>query len=221
MPETSDSLLLVGAGMLAFFPALARDVGFWLSYLAVGGLAYLTEPCRAPFDRLARMLPAPLSRPGNGASELFGTSLSASLATLPVILYVFGGVSVLSLFANLLIIPAFNVLTLSVYAHFGLLWTGVSWLGFPCALLERLLWGFTRSVTNLLSLAPWGYRTAEGFTFIHLAMSYALLFAVFFGLPRLLYGLRRRAWESRLSRLVPVKAETNGAEEREDQHGHP
>jgi ComEC/Rec2-related protein len=210
--ETSDSLLLVGAGMLACFPVLSKDVGFWLSFLAVGGLVYLTEPCRAPLDRLARKLPFPLDRTGEWTSELLGTSLSASLATLPVILYIFGGVSVLSLFANLFVIPAFNLLTLSVYAHFGLLWTGLPWIEFPCALLERILWSFTRAVTDLLSLVPWGYRTAEGFTFIHLLVSYALLFAVFFGLPRMLYVLRRRAWETKLLRLDTVKADTNSEE---------
>lgn len=195
VPETADILLFTGAIMLGLFPGNARDIGFWLSYLAVAGLAFLTRPCSALFSLPLPAFLAPVSRSVSGT---LGTSLAATIVTLPVMLCFFGGLSLLSLLANLLVIPAFNLLTLSVYAHFAVLWTGAGVLEIPFTILENFLWGFSRGVTDILSLFSWGYRTVEGFGLAQMAAFYLLAPLLFFGFPRLLYHLRRRRLEKEM-----------------------
>src|SRR5690606_5340200 len=91
------ALLLVAALMVAANPLIIRhDVGFQLSFVAVGGiLAGL--PYR---DRLLPFVPESL-----GLRSLLAMTLSAQLATLPLVLLHFGSVPLLGAAANILVVP--------------------------------------------------------------------------------------------------------------------
>ena len=81
-------LILVGFTMLLWDPVLLTDVGFQLSVLATGGILVL--------------------KPSLFGSSIFpddiGTTLSAQLATLPVLLATFGQYSLLSIVANVMVL---------------------------------------------------------------------------------------------------------------------
>lgn len=75
--------------------ALLHDVSLHLSFLATAGIVYLAEP----FNNLFKNISV------RSFKELFVTTLSAYVATLPYIMYTFGTVSVYALIANILALP--------------------------------------------------------------------------------------------------------------------
>lgn len=94
----ANVIILAGAIMLFFNPFLLRyDAGFQLSFLATLGLVYLSPY----FEILFVKLPNVFSFRDNLAA-----TLSAQLATFPVIIFSFGRLSVFSVPANVLILPA-------------------------------------------------------------------------------------------------------------------
>jgi len=101
------SLALVAAVMAAFNPRLLWDPGFQLSFFATLGLILYAEPFSRAFVAFAeRRLPAPsverLTRP---VTQYLLFTLAASITTLPIIAYHFHQLSLVSLIANLAILP--------------------------------------------------------------------------------------------------------------------
>jgi len=91
------ALLFSAAIMLALDPWIIRDdIGFLLSFAATAGILYLT-PLLMP---LFRPLPEAFALRENAAN-----TTAASLATLPIVLAVFGTASVVALPANLTLLP--------------------------------------------------------------------------------------------------------------------
>ncbi|MDO8591161.1 MAG: ComEC/Rec2 family competence protein [bacterium] len=94
----ANVIVLAGAAMLFFNPLLLRyDAGFQLSFLATLGLVYLSPYFETLFVKLSNVF--------SFRSNLAAT-LSAQLATLPVIIFSFGRLSVFSVPANIMILPA-------------------------------------------------------------------------------------------------------------------
>jgi competence protein ComEC len=93
--------------MTAWNPHTLWDLGFLLSFAATLGLVTLAEPFGRAFERLlARLLPA---RWVEGAAKLLNESLilttCAQLTTIPIIVYNFGTLSLVTLLSNVLILP--------------------------------------------------------------------------------------------------------------------
>ncbi|MDP5291312.1 DNA internalization-related competence protein ComEC/Rec2 [Oceanimonas sp. CHS3-5] len=83
-------LLLTMALLLLFNPWLALNQGFWLSVLAVAALLWLAG--------------------GRGRYGLLRLQLGLGILLLPLVMLLFGGISWLSVPANLVLIPLFSVL---------------------------------------------------------------------------------------------------------------
>ncbi len=91
--------------LLALRPWWILDVGFQLSFLATGGLLWFFSPLKF---LLGKYLPA-------GMAELLGVSLAAQLLMVPVLVYYFHQLSIISPLANMLIIPLLSlVLTMTM-----------------------------------------------------------------------------------------------------------
>ena len=101
------SLTLVAAVMAAFNPQLLWDPGFQLSFFATLGLILYAEPFSRAFVAFAaRRLPTPtLERLTRPVTEYLLFTLAASITTLPIIAFHFHRLSLVSLIANLLILP--------------------------------------------------------------------------------------------------------------------
>jgi competence protein ComEC len=87
---------------LAIDPGIASDAGWQLSFAAVLGILFLAGPLAAAFGSRTA---------GGGAlgallAEGAALTVSATLATAPLIAYRFGELSTVSLLANLLVLPA-------------------------------------------------------------------------------------------------------------------
>ncbi len=110
------SLLLAAAIMAGWQPSVVRDVSFQLSFSATAGILYLSSPLRRwIIDALGWTFQhAELPR---WVSPLFAepasVTIAAMLATTPLLALNFGRVSLVSLPANLLIVPAFPFILLT------------------------------------------------------------------------------------------------------------
>ncbi len=103
-----NSLAITGGLMAVFNPLVLWDVGFQLSFAATLGLILYAGPWEERLEGwLARRMPPALARKLTGpVSEYFLLTLAAQLTTLPLIVYHFGRLSLVSLPANVAILPA-------------------------------------------------------------------------------------------------------------------
>lgn len=108
---------------------LMWDAGFQLSFISTLGLVYLTPLIEKPFARLPEVL---------GIKESLISTLSAIAATLPLILFQFGRLSIVAPIVNILIlwiIPAimmigfFAVVASFVFQPIALLLSWLAWVG--------------------------------------------------------------------------------------------
>ena len=92
-------LLLAAVVMTIQNPfVMAHDIGFQLSFVATAGLVFI-NPIVAKVVSMSPIHKLPIM------AEALSATTSASLATLPLIAYYFGGISSVSLLANLAIVP--------------------------------------------------------------------------------------------------------------------
>lgn len=97
LSQVGRILILAAFLMLLFNPrVLFFDAGFQLSFAATLGLVYLSPVLESRLRRLPALF---------GLKEAFLTTMSAIAATLPLIIYQFGRVSLVAPLANLLILP--------------------------------------------------------------------------------------------------------------------
>ena len=103
-----NTLAVAVAGMTLFDPLILWDVGFQLSAAATLGLVVYAEPFEAGFRRLLSRFTTSerADRLTAFVGESFLLTLAAQLTTLPLIAYYFRSLSLISLVANLIILPA-------------------------------------------------------------------------------------------------------------------
>ena len=96
--QVTNAIIFAGAVMLFLNPYLLRyDAGFQLSFLAVLGLIYLAPHFNGWFSRLPNFL---------AFRDNLAATLSAQIATLPIIIFVFNRFSLVATLANVLVLPA-------------------------------------------------------------------------------------------------------------------
>ncbi|MCB8959243.1 MAG: DNA internalization-related competence protein ComEC/Rec2 [Ardenticatenales bacterium] len=156
--RTSDGplvLLLVGGIMTAIRPDWLWDVGFQLSFAATLSLMLYADPLTVWVrQRLERWLPQKLvERLLGWLSEAVLLTLAAQLLTLPLMLLHFGQLSLISLPANALILPAQpavmswgGLATLAGLIH--------PWLGQPFAWVSWLFLEYTITLVELMATVP-------------------------------------------------------------------
>lgn len=103
-----NSLAVAAALMALWNPNVLWDVGFQLSFAATLGLVLYAPPLEAGFKRLAaRWLPAPaVQRLAGPAGEYLLYTLAAQVMILPVTVYHFQRLPLVSLLVNPAILPA-------------------------------------------------------------------------------------------------------------------
>jgi competence protein ComEC len=204
-------------------PLTLWDVGFQLSSAATAGLVLFTPGMINLFAKLwpATNATAWVSVGGAAQSALRGlledglvTTLAANTTTLPLVVYYFGRLSVVSLVTNLLIIPVQPLVMLSGSGGvlIGLLGAGLlaqavlwfTWLG--------LVW--TVAVVQWTSALPGASLTLTGYGLGSLVVTYLVLFTIY-GRAQILVGVQRffkvdtALWQARL--LGPTTAGGVGA----------
>lgn len=100
------TLIIAGLLMFAYNPMVITDMSFQLSFLATAGVLLITPLVINWF----KFIPMKF-----GLRELFSTTIGAMISVLPVILYSTGIFSLVSPFANILIIPVIPPTMLFVF----------------------------------------------------------------------------------------------------------
>ncbi|MCK9408140.1 MAG: DNA internalization-related competence protein ComEC/Rec2 [Bacteriovoracaceae bacterium] len=108
--ERTDVYNVLGVSaivILLFEPKQLFDVGFQLSFSAVFSIVYFYPK----LNELIPKIPEPLEefKIMNTVWQLFAVSLAAQIGTLPFTAFYFGKVSIVSLFANLVVVPLVGV----------------------------------------------------------------------------------------------------------------
>ena len=186
----SRTLTLAAALMLLQNPLLLiYDVGFQLSFLASLGIIHIKPLIMffafMPFGRKTngddrpkitskhKSLPA---RAGAFLLDIIAVTISAQIITLPIILYDFGRISLVSLVTNLLALPVVGVLTvlgflLSIFASI------LPVLGFIFAVPCWFLLAYFLKILEIFS-QPWAAKTISDISLVWVVIYYAVLFAL-------------------------------------------
>ena len=170
--------------MLLWNPLLLFHISFELSYLATAGLLFLAPVLRAWLR--ARGMPDVLAMG-------LAITLSAQLATLPVLAWYFGQVSLSALLANLLVVPILElIIILGLFA--GLVAFLLPLLGHVVFASTSLLLGLAAELAHVLASLPGGI-------FYLSAMGWPAVVLYYFALGTLLLTEEQREWLR--TRLVP------------------
>ncbi len=114
------AVVLAATTMLAVNPSLLKaDVGFQLSFMATLSIIYL----KPIFDEKTINWPNPWH-----FKDILTMTLAAQLGTLPVLIFHFGRLSLISPLANLLIVPLLPVIMISgmILSFAGLVWLSLA-----------------------------------------------------------------------------------------------
>lgn len=165
-----SALAVAGIITLLVEPAAVYDIGFQLSYVLVGGIT-MVVPLRLDAEAgLAKRLKYWL---------ITGLEAScwATVVSLPLVAYHFGGFSIVSPIANLLIAPALPYIM--VPAMLGQFAAGVPWLASLALGIPNILVGWLQFVLDRLGSLPFAYVETPEFSAYWIPLYYALFLAAF------------------------------------------
>jgi len=130
------TIVFAAALMLFQNPFLLKlDVGFQLSFLAILGIIYLTEPLQDFLKFLPEFKIFPLK-------PIVAMTLAAQIFTLPILLYNFGTFSKISLLTNILVLPVVSYIMIFGFLLIviGIISQSLAWIfSFPCYFLLTYL----------------------------------------------------------------------------------
>ncbi|MBI3957626.1 MAG: DNA internalization-related competence protein ComEC/Rec2 [Chloroflexi bacterium] len=191
LKRQSTALLSLGAAcwaMTLLNPLTLWDVGFELSSSATAGLILfspgLTSALGALWPRVAwggHLTGGLMERGGSVLRGLLQdgllVTLAANLTTLPLVVYYFGRLSLVSLLTNLLIVPVQPYIML--LGGLGLLvgMAGITLLAQPLLWIAYLCLVWTVAMVRWSATLPWASLEVMGYGAGGLAATYGLLFA--------------------------------------------
>jgi len=144
IPDSGRIVVFTLALMLAFDPLVLLDIGFQLSFLAFIGLLYLTPFFSKRLERVPQAF---------GLRQNLASTLGAQTLVLPLLLYNFGRLSLISPLANILILPSLSFLTISGFLA-GLAGIVAKPLGILIALPSQIIMELNLWITRFFANVP-------------------------------------------------------------------
>lgn len=140
-------LLLLAAAITAAANPLFLwvDIGWWLSFLAFAGVLVLAPLLQTKLfgDKKPKLL-----------GQIVLETICAQLLTLPLILFIFGDLSVLSLIANVLVVPLVPLAMLLTFVA-GVVGSVLPVVAPYVAMPATVLLSFITEVVRLMAQIPW------------------------------------------------------------------
>lgn len=167
--SAATAIVITGATMILINPLILRfDVGFQLSFAAFLGIVYL-----APV--LSDVLPIKKEV----VKEMVSMTLGAQIMAYPILVYYFGNFSLVSLIANMIVLPfiPFIMLIGFIGTSLGMIWPQLGYI---------ISWTVTLALRTMVSiihfLANLPYASIEGLSLtpMNLAFSYVVVLEVIF-----------------------------------------
>lgn len=172
-------LLIASSALTAFVNPLFLwgDLGWWLSFLAFFGILIIAPLVKARFFHERK-----LSTIANIVLE----TTSAQITTVPLIMFVFGELSVISLLANVIVLPIIPLAMLTGFVSglVGMIMPAIAgWFTWPA----QLILTFITEVVGILSLPSWAFIEQHMSIYAATAV-YATVLAVCFAM---FWGIRK------------------------------
>jgi competence protein ComEC len=174
-----NTLAITAMGMAVFNPNVLWDPGFQLSFAATLGLVLYADPLQAWFTGLlARRLPLATARRFAGpVGDYFLFTLAAQVMTLPIIAYHFQRISLVSIIANPVILPAQPPVMIlgGLAALLGMIWQP---LGQVLAALAWPFIAFTIRAVEWFAIFPGGSFSLGSVALVVVIGIYLLILAL-------------------------------------------
>lgn len=159
------ALIIAGLVMIAYDPRVLLDMSFQLSFIATGGVLFVTPKVLNWF----RFLPMRF-----GFREMVATTVAATISVLPILLYLTGVLSLVSLPANILILLFIPTAMLFVFI------TGIlGFIFFPLSILfgyiSHLILLYILSVIHFFGTLSFASVPIHSFPLILTILIYAFL----------------------------------------------
>lgn len=158
-------LLLTGLVMLIISPLLIFNISFELSFLATAGLLYLAPVLRRFFSQ-------------HGCNDFIAAGLAitiaAQLATLPILAWYFNQLSLVSLLANLVVVPIVEIIII-IGLLAGVLALIMPFLGKIVFGVDSLLLGLVYELTRRLASIPFSQIWLPALNVFYASLYYLLL----------------------------------------------
>ena len=183
-PDLLHAMAISGLAILIFDTNQLFDVGFQLSFIAVFGIFWLNEP-------ILKYLPKPKNNVQNFFVNVVSISIAAQLATLPLVIYYFHQYSLISVIANLVVIPFSEVIII-----FALLMTILLGFGFDISWLNTLYDSGVQLVLKVIHF----FASLDVFFFKNIPMHWSEVIVLF----SMIYFLRRFLTRHHLKSLIKV-----------------
>ena len=166
LKNAGNAIVFAGVLMLLYNPNLLRyDTGFQLSFAAILGIVYLFPKLDNFFKKYSNFL---------SIKTVFLITLSAQIATFPIIINSFGNFSLLSVFANILILPLVPIVMLS-----GFLLIIIGFANLPIAqILSYPIWlilFYQIETIKFFASLPFGFLSFEKVGFLFIGIYYLVL----------------------------------------------
>lgn len=168
MSQATRAVVFASTFMLFLNPLLLRlDIGFQLSFLAILGIIYL-QPI---FSNYFKKFPNPKFFP---LRMTLSTTMAAQIFTLPILVYNFGYIPLVSPITNILIVPFLAPITILIFL-FGILGM-IFWpLGWIFSWPAWLSLTYTISIVDWFSQLPFASLAVKNLHWIWLVISYLIL----------------------------------------------
>ena len=183
-PDLLHAMAISGLAILIFDTNQLFDVGFQLSFIAVFGIFWLNEP-------ILKYLPKPKNTVQNFLVNVVSISIAAQVATLPLVIYYFHQYSLISIVANLVVIPFSEIIII-----FALLMTILLGFGFDISWLNTLYDSGVQLVLKVIHF----FASLDVFFFKNIPMHWSEVIVLF----SMIYFLRRFLTHHHLKSLIKV-----------------
>ena len=170
------TITIAGTVMLVQNPLLLfYDIGFQLSFLASMGIMYLDPFFRSLFKVFGKYKIENLL-------GMVSTTFAAQIFTLPIMVYNFGNISLISPITNLLILPIVSGLMILGFLS-SILGVASQFLGWIISIPCWLLLTYFVKIIDIFS-QPWAIKTIKSVHWIWLIISYSVLAIIIYWLQK-------------------------------------
>ena len=156
-------------------PLQIFDIGFQLSFTAVFSIIYIYKNLNQKLDKLSKF--DFNNKFVEGIKQLFLVSLSALLGTLPLTIYYFNRIPVISLLTNLFAIPLVGLIAALGFAQVILGYFS-DIINICYGEIQMILIGFLEFLTKFTSRLPFAYFNIKSISINMVIYLYLLLFAI-------------------------------------------
>lgn len=164
--DAGRALVIAGILMIVYDPRVITDISFQLSFLATFGVLFLTPKVIKWFPFFATRF---------RIRELIATTVSATISVLPILLYSTGIFSLVSLPANILVLP-FIPLTMFFSFLAGFIGFISPFLAMPFAYISHLFLSYILSIIHIFASIPFASVNIKSFPIIVTILMYGILF---------------------------------------------